>query len=169
MLHVAIAGVQHRGKPMKRLLFVDDEPQVLQGLRVSIYARRKVWDMHFAAGGAAAMELMRASRFDVLVTDLRMPSVNGTALVAWTLTNSPDTIRIVLSGYADEEQSQQLVAIAHRYLSKPCEPLRLEECIDRCLATRAFIQSEELRTQLGSVGTLPPMPATFAALQRALA
>ena len=67
---------------MKRLLFVDDEPQVLQGLRVSLYARRKVWDMHFAAGGAAAMELMRASRFDVLVTDLRMPSVNGTALVA---------------------------------------------------------------------------------------
>src|ERR1700722_4087555 len=154
---------------MKRVLFVDDEPQVLQGLRVSLYARRKEWDMHFAAGGAQAMELMRASPFDVLVTDLRMPSVNGTALVAWTRTNSPDPIRIVLSGYADDEQSRQLVSIAHRYLSKPCEPMQLEECVDRCLATRALIQSDELRTQLGSVGTLPPMPATFAALQRALA
>jgi HD-like signal output (HDOD) protein len=47
--------------------------------------------------------------------------------------------------------------------------MQLEECVDRCLATRALIQSDELRTQLGSVGTLPPMPATFAALQRALA
>lgn len=154
---------------MTQILFVDDEPQVLQGLRVSLYGRRKQWDMHFAAGGAQAMELMRASSFDVLVTDLRMPSVDGSALVAWALTNSPDSIRIVLSGYADEEQAQQLVSMAHRYLSKPCEPKRLEECIDRCLATRAFIQSDELRIQLGSVGTLPPMPATFAALQRALA
>ena len=153
---------------MKRILFVDDEPQVLQGLRVSLYARRREWDMHFAAGGAQAMDLIRASRFDVLVTDLRMPSVDGTALVAWTRTNSPDTIRVVLSGYADDEQSRQLVAIAHRYLSKPCEPMQLEECIDRCLATRSLIQSDELRTQLGSVGTLPPMPATFAALQIAL-
>jgi len=153
---------------MKRVLFVDDEPQVLQGLRTSLYARRKEWDMHFAAGGAQAMELMRASHFDVLVTDLRMPSVNGTALVAWTRTNSPDTIRVVLSGYADDEQSGQLVSIAHRYLSKPCEPMQLEECVDRCLATRGLIQSDELRTRLGSVGTLPPMPATFAALQLAL-
>ena len=154
---------------MKRVLFVDDEPQVLQGLRVSLYARRKEWDMHFAADGAQAIELMRGSPFDALVTDLRMPGINGTALVAWTRTNSPDTIRIVLSGYADEEQSRQLVSVAHRYLSKPCEPTRLEECIDRCLTTRALIQSDELRIQLGSVGTLPPIPATFAALQRALA
>jgi HD-like signal output (HDOD) protein len=154
---------------MKRVLFVDDEPQVLQGLRVSLYARRKEWDMHFAAAGAQAIELMRGSPFDVLVTDLRMPGVNGTALVAWTRTNSPDTIRVVLSGYADEEQSRQLVSMAHRYLSKPCEPTQLEECIDRCLTTRGLIQSDELRIQLGSVGTLPPMPATFAALQLALA
>jgi putative nucleotidyltransferase with HDIG domain len=154
---------------MKRVLFVDDEPQVLQGLRTSLYARRKEWDMYFSAGGAQAMELMRASHFDVLVTDLRMPSVNGTALVAWTRTNSPDTIRVVLSGYADDEQSGQLVSIAHQYLSKPCEPMQLEECVDRCLATRGLIQSDELRSRLGTVGTLPPMPATFAALQLALA
>lgn len=154
---------------MKRVLFVDDEPQVLHGLRVSLYTRRKDWDMHFAVGAAEAIEQMRASHFDVLVTDLRMPGVDGTTLIDWTLTNSPDTIRIVLSGYADEEQSQLLVSVAHRYLSKPCEPRELENCVDRCLATQAFIQSPDLRTQLGSVGTLPPMPALFAVLQRALA
>ena len=60
---------------MKRVLFVDDEPQVLQGLRVSLYARRKEWDMHFAAGGAQAMELMRASPFDFL------PLLNGISVV----------------------------------------------------------------------------------------
>jgi len=154
---------------MKRVLFVDDEPRVLQGLKAGLYARRKDWDMQFAEGGAKAIELMKQAHFDVLVTDLRMPGVDGTTLVARARTDSPETIRIVLSGYANEEQSQRLVSLAHRYLSKPCESKRLEECIDRCLKTQSLIQSEELRTQLGSIGTLPPMPSTFAALQRALA
>ena len=154
---------------MKRVLFVDDEPQLLQGLRVSLHSRRKDWDMHFAESSAKAVELMSASHFDVLVTDLRMPGADGITLVARTRTDSPDTIRIVLSGYANEQQSQRLVSLAHRYLSKPCEPKQLEECIDRCLATQSLIQSAELRARLGSVTGLPSMPATFAALQRALA
>ena len=154
---------------MKRVLFVDDEPQVLQGLRAGLYARRKQWHMEFADSAARALELMKESRFDVLVTDLRMPGVDGTTLVAKARSESPDTIRIVLSGYADEEQSRRLVSLAHRYLSKPCELKRLEECIERCLGTQSLIESEELRTHLGSIGALPPIPSTFAALQRALA
>lgn len=154
---------------MKRLLFVDDEPRVLEALKVGLYLRRKEWDMQFAGGGAQAMELMKQEHFDVLVTDLRMPGVDGTALVACAKADTPDTIRIVLSGYANEEQSHRLVSLAHRYLSKPCESARLEECIDRCLVTQSLIQSDELRNQLGSIGALPPMPQTFAALQGALA
>jgi len=153
---------------VKRLLFVDDEPQILQGLKASLYTRRKDWDMHFATGGAQALELMRESHFDVLVTDLRMPGIDGATLVARTRSDSPETIRIVLSGYADDDQAHRLVSLAHRYLSKPCEPKQLEECVDRCLATQLLIQSADLRVQLGAVGALPPMPSTFAALQRAL-
>jgi HD-like signal output (HDOD) protein len=112
---------------------------------------------------------MRETHFDVLVADLRMPGVDGPALLARTRADSPDTVCIVLSGYADEEQSQRLISLAHRYLSKPSEPTRLEECVDRCLAVQSLIQSVELRAQLGSLGALPPMPDTFAALQRVLA
>ena len=153
---------------MKRLLFVDDEPLILQGVKASLYTRRKDWDMHFATGGAQALELMRESHFDVLVTDLRMPGIDGTTLVARTRSDSPGTIRVVLSGYADDDQSQRLVSLAHRYLSKPCGPKQLEECIDRCLATQSLIQSADLLVQLGALGALPPMPSTFAALQRVL-
>ncbi len=154
---------------MKRLLFVDDEPKVLQGLKAALFARRKDWEMHFAGSGAEAIELLRKSHFDVLVTDLRMPGVDGATLVAKAQSDSPDTIRVVLSGYADQDQSHRLVSLAHRYLSKPCESKLLEECIDRCLATHSLIQSAELRVRLGALGALPPMPSTFAALQRALA
>jgi HD-like signal output (HDOD) protein len=154
---------------MKRVLFVDDEPLVLQGLKAGLYARRKDWDMQFAAGGAQAIDQMKQGHFDVLVTDLRMPGVDGTALVARVATDWPNTIRIVLSGYANDEQAQRLVSLAHRYLNKPCDTKKIEECIDRCLSIQSLIQSQELRTQLGSMGSLPPMPQTFAALQRALA
>jgi len=153
---------------MKRILFVDDEPLLLQGLRAGLYSRRKDWEMHFVEGGAKAIAALKELRFDVLVTDLRMPGVDGTTLVSRARADSPDTIRIVLSGYADESQSQRLVSLAHRYLSKPCQPKTLEECIDRCLTTQSLIQSDELRNQLGSIGALPPMPSTFAALQQAL-
>jgi HD-like signal output (HDOD) protein len=167
MFYAAIALEQRF--VMKRVLFVDDEARVLQGLKAGLYARRNDWEMQFAEGGAKAIDLMKQSHFDVLVTDLRMPGVDGTTLVARARTESPDTIRIVLSGYADEEQARRLVSLAHRYLSKPCESKKIGECIDRCLHTQSLIQSEELRAQLGSVGTLPPMPSTFAALQRVLA
>jgi HD-like signal output (HDOD) protein/ActR/RegA family two-component response regulator len=154
---------------MTSVLFVDDEPRVLQGLKAGLYGRRKDWDMQFAEGGAKAIEILQQGHIDVLVTDLRMPGVDGATLVARAKSDSPDTIRIVLSGYSNEEQSQRLLSLAHRYLSKPCESKKLEECIDRCLKTRSLIQSEDLRAQLGSTETLPPMPSTFAALQRALA
>jgi HD-like signal output (HDOD) protein/ActR/RegA family two-component response regulator len=153
---------------VKRLLFVDDEPRVLQGLKASLYARRKDWDMHFAEGGAEAIALMRESHFDVLVTDLRMPGVDGATLIARARIDSPGTIRVVLSGFADQGQSQDLISLAHRYLNKPCAAKQLEECIDRCLATQSLIESQELRSQLGEVGALPPLPSTFAALQHAL-
>jgi HD-like signal output (HDOD) protein/ActR/RegA family two-component response regulator len=153
---------------MKRILFVDDEPKVLDGLRARFYSRRREMEAHFAPDGSKAVDLMRAMHFDVLVTDLRMPVLGGTALVTLARAESPDTIRIVLSGYADEEESNRLLSLAHRYLSKPCEPQRLEECIDRCLATQSLIQSVDLRARLGSLASLPPVPDTFAALQQAL-
>jgi HD-like signal output (HDOD) protein len=154
---------------MKRILFVDDEPLVLQGLKAGLYARRNDWEMRFAVGGEKAIECMAEAHFDVLVTDLRMPGVDGAALMARARADSPDTIRIVLSGFADEELSFRVVALAHRYLSKPCESKRLEECVDRCLATQTLVRSEEVRARLGAIGTLPAMPTTFAALQAAIA
>jgi HD-like signal output (HDOD) protein/ActR/RegA family two-component response regulator len=153
---------------MKRLLFCDAEPQILEALKSRFFARRKDWDMHFVGSGALAIELMQKEHFDILVTDLRMPGVDGATLISRTLVDSPDTIRIVLSGYSDAEQSQKLLSQVHRFLSKPCEPKRLEECIDRCLATHSLVDSPEMRARLGAIDSLPPIPATFAALRRAV-
>ena len=83
---------------MKRVLFVDDEPQLLDGLRVGLYSRRKDWDMQFAPGGEKAIELMQQSHFDVLVTDLRMPGVDGTEVIRALAAVADRPPIIVMSG-----------------------------------------------------------------------
>ena len=82
---------------MRRVLFVDDEPRVLDGLRKMLHPLRQEWVMEFACGGREALELMYQSTFDVLVTDVRMPDVDGVALLSEALRVSPQTVRIILS------------------------------------------------------------------------
>ena len=154
---------------MTRVLFVDDEAHVLQGLKAMLYRRRGEWDMTFAEGGARAQDLLGTASFDVLVTDLRMPGIDGLTLLHYAKERAPGTVRIVLSGLAEADQPGRLAPVAHLYLSKPCEPQRLENAIARSLAARALVTSAAIRSRLGSAGVLPSMPATLARLEAALA
>jgi len=154
---------------LKRILFIDDEPLVLQGLKSTLYRRRKDWDLSFAEGGAAGVELMRQEPFDAIVTDLRMPGVDGLAVLKEARLRLPAALRLVFSGSTDERQTVRLISIAQQYLSKPCEPGRLEALIERCFATQSLIESESVRARLGGAKALPAVPATFAKLQAVLA
>src|SRR6202011_1121195 len=77
----------------------------------------------------------------------------------------PQTVRIVLSGYADLEQTVRLVPVAHQYLSKPCQPQQLENVIDRCLLLHELLNQPGLRSLVGRIRALPPLPRIYSALQ----
>lgn len=78
MFYAEIAARRSSGRHVvKRLLCVDDEPRIIQGLPASLNTRRMDWAMHFAAGVSLAIELMPESHFDFLVTELRMPGVDA--------------------------------------------------------------------------------------------
>ena len=70
---------------MNRILFVDDEPNVLSGLRRMLYSLRNEWDMKFVSSGAEALQCLSEAPFDVLVTDVRMPEMNGIELLQETI------------------------------------------------------------------------------------
>jgi HD-like signal output (HDOD) protein len=153
---------------MKRVLFVDDDPGMLDGLRTRFRRMRNVWEMEFVASGAAALERLERQAFDVIVTDQRMPEMDGATLLQTVLERWPHCIRIVLSGYAEPEQILRLVPVAHQYVSKPCDPEQLECIVERCTALQAMLRQPVLRELVGRMGAVPTAPRTFAELQRAM-
>ncbi|HWQ09541.1 MAG TPA: response regulator, partial [Holophaga sp.] len=114
----------------KRVLFVDDEPLVLQGLQRMLRGMRNDWEMSFVEGGPQALEAMRRQPFDVVVTDMRMPGMNGAQLLNTLAREFPDSVRIILSGHADQDLITQCLGSAHQYLSKPCDPDLLKRLVN---------------------------------------
>lgn len=121
-----------------RVLFVDDEQSMLSALRRILFVRRGEWDMHFALGGQQGLMKMAEQPFDVVVTDMRMPDVDGAVVLEETANNYRSTGRVLLSGYAESELSERGVKLADRVLSKPCDPETLRAAIESaCEAGRA--------------------------------
>jgi len=150
---------------VKRILFVDDEPEVLAGLRTRLHRLQSKWEMKFVGSGAIAIEKMQESPYDVIVTDMRMPAMDGAKLLEIVSQRWPVTVRVVLSGYAELQQTIRLVPFAHQYLSKPCQPQQLENVIDRCLLLHELLNQPGLRSLVGRIRALPTLPRIYTALQ----
>ncbi|HMG23584.1 MAG TPA: response regulator, partial [Kofleriaceae bacterium] len=117
----------------KRILFVDDEPAILAGLQNLLYKDRKRWDMVFALGGQLALDEIRKESFDIVVSDMRMPGVDGATLLNTVKDECPATVRIMLSGHADREAIVRALPALHQLLSKPCDAATLRGAIERSL------------------------------------
>ncbi len=154
---------------MKRILFVDDEKNVLDGLRRSLRGRRKTWEMVFAEGGEAALRELEAGSFDAVVSDMRMPGIDGAEVLRIAKEKHPDMARIVLSGQCDQETALKTVPTAHQFLSKPCEAEELQSVIERTCALREMLGDDGVRSVVGSVDALPALPAVYEELERRLA
>jgi HD-like signal output (HDOD) protein len=158
-----------RGVGVQRILVVDDEQNVLDGLRNLLRGRRHEWDMSFACGGEAALALLEKNAFDVVVTDMRMPRLDGAALLARVKDMQPKAVRIVLSGQTEAHSVMKAVFVAHRFLAKPCEPQLLRNVIERACRLHSMLASPELRAAVGRITVLPSVPGTYLALCRAIA
>lgn len=147
-----------------RILFVDDEINILGGIRRMLSHKRSLWEIATAAGGAEALELMAQKPFDVVVSDMRMPGMNGAELLHRVASRYPDTIRFVLSGQSNEEETLRVIGTSHQYLSKPCEANTLEDRLERSLRVRNVLRSGHVRALVSKLTGVPSLPKTYAAL-----
>src|SRR5688572_14072972 len=99
--------------PRRRILFVDDEQMILTGLRHGMRKQVGRWDMVFAATGAAALAELAAADFDVIVSDMRMPQMDGVMLLETVRQRHPLTARIILTGYAEPDALSSVFVVAH--------------------------------------------------------
>lgn len=154
---------------MTRIVFVDDEPRVLEGLRLGLRGRRKQWQMVFVESGKQALTELEKEPADVVVTDMRMPGMDGAEFLARVQLIRPEAVRIVLSGQMDEGAASRAANVAHRFLTKPCDSAAVEATIARAIELNAWLHCDRLRSSIGGLEKLPSLPGTFLELTQTLA
>jgi len=147
----------------KRILFVDDEPNILNGLRRMLRTKRRDWDMKFVNSGREALQILHeaATPFQVILSDMRMPGMDGAELLREVMHHYPHMIRIVLSGQADRDDILQAVGPIHQYLSKPCEADTLKAVLTRALTLDDLLPDTRLKQLLSRLETLPSLPTLY--------
>jgi response regulator RpfG family c-di-GMP phosphodiesterase len=157
-----------------QILCVDDDANILSALQRGL---RKRFSIHTALGGEEALSLVRTQGpFAVVVADMQMPSMNGVQLLAAIRQLSPDTVRIMLTGNADQQTAVEAVNRGQmfQFLTKPCPVEMLANAVDLALAQHRLITADrELleKTLNGSIKVLTEIlsmmdPASFGQAQQ---
>jgi HD-like signal output (HDOD) protein/ActR/RegA family two-component response regulator len=154
---------------MPSVLFVDDEPLVLRALGRMVRPMQSDFESLFATNGAEALDQLAAKPIDVLVSDMRMPGMDGAALLTQAQQHFPATARVILSGYAQDETVLRAIPVSHRFLSKPLQPAELKLVLFRTIALHKILSSSMLRELVGGAKDLPTRPVVYFALRSALA
>jgi HD-like signal output (HDOD) protein len=146
---------------LRRILFVDDDHNVLQGLQRMLRGKRDEWTMNFVSSGAKALEVMEKEPFDAIISDMRMPGMDGAELLTEVQRRYPAMVRVILSGYSEEESVLRTVGPAHQFLAKPCSAQTLVDVLHRAIELRRVLDSENLRKLLAGLKSLPTPSATY--------
>jgi HD-like signal output (HDOD) protein len=151
-----------------RVIFVDDEPRVLEGLKRMLRPKRNEWNMKFVGSAQAALDSLKLEPCEVVVTDMRMPGMNGAELLEVVQREYPDTIRLILSGQAETESVMKALGVSHQFLSKPCDADILQGTITRAFALRDLAGSEAVKALVARINKLPTLPSTYQKLVETL-
>ena len=155
--------------PTKQVLFVDDEPRVLSGLRRMSHAARGQWQAFFAGDGREALAVLSEQPIDVVVSDIYMPGVNGVELLTEVRKQHPRTVRFALSGQASKGAVLESVGLVHQYLAKPCDADSLMAALHRVFALEETLACDSLKATITGLEVLASVPALYDALLEQLA
>lgn len=151
-----------------QVMFVDDESRVLSGIERAIMMQDTEWECRFANSGPEALTMLEETPADVVVSDMRMPFMDGAELLAQVRNRWPGTIRIILSGYSEPGATQRMLEVAHRFVSKPCDSATLIAMIESALSLRTMFKDPAVLDVVGRINQLPAAPKVFTEVQHLL-
>jgi putative nucleotidyltransferase with HDIG domain len=153
---------------MMRILFVDDEQKVLDALKRTIRPMRDEWDAEFVDSGALALKALALRPFDAIVTDLKMPVMDGATLLREVMDQYPQILRVTLSGHLETGPLMLSSGVAHQFMPKPCQLEDLTLTITRAVTLRRVLNDPQLRSLVCQIGTLPTVPPLYLELMKLL-
>ncbi|MTD28562.1 HDOD domain-containing protein [Erwinia sorbitola] len=152
-----------------QVMFVDDESRVLSGIERALMIFDAEWECRFANSGHEALEMLNEVPADVVVSDMRMPFMDGAELLTQVRNRWPGTIRIILSGYSEPDATLRMLDVAHRFVSKPCDSTVLLTMVSSALALRDMFQDPAVVNIVGRISRLPAAPKVFNEVCRLIA
>lgn len=151
---------------MTRILFADADIRFLEEIESLLGTVRAQWDMVFAAGISEAHKTLENSQpFDLVVSDMPLHEGDGPEFMATVKAQSPESVRIVLSGPLDYQRIMTASTFVHQFLSKPIDGNKLRMIISRALSIRGRLRSDDLKRTLLRIGVLPSVPALYQQIQ----
>jgi putative nucleotidyltransferase with HDIG domain len=151
-----------------RIIFVDDEPNMLQGLQRMLHSMRSEWQMDFASSGQEALALLKQQPYDVIVSDMRMPGMDGAELLKEVMRRYPKMVRFILSGHSDREMILKSVGPTHQFLTKPCSAECLKAALRRAIVLRELLANESLLNRISQMKSLPSLPTLYSRILKEL-
>lgn len=151
-----------------KILIVDDEQMIFDGLRASLHFMRKEWKCYFARNSVEAEKYLMKEKLDVVVAEMAMPGRDGIAFFHEVEERQPGAVRIVLSGQSNIQKAMQASTVAHQFISKPCSTQVFVETIQRTLALRHVLLDDSVRAMVNRVNSLPVVPDLYLAITQEL-
>jgi HD-like signal output (HDOD) protein len=151
-----------------RVLFVDDEPHILQVIKLAMDPLQEEWETAYATDALHALAVMEKQPFDVVVSDMQMPRMNGAQFFSEVQRRWPHTIRIILSGYVEPPFAMTAVATAHRFLTKPFVLGEFLATLSGIQQLNHWVMNDRLRSLVAKLSHLPSIPLVYFSLTEAL-
>lgn len=152
-----------------KILFVDDDPHILHGLRRMLYTMTKVWNIEFVNSAITALECFTREPIDIIVTDINMPIMGGQHLLEIVKNISPETVRVILSGQAEQGAVLAAAAYAHQFLAKPCDQQRLLKTLKMASAILDYVTDHEIKQIISVADKYPVLPSNLQQVMHELA
>ncbi len=145
----------------RRILFVDDDRNVLDGIRRLLRCRKNEWKIEFVTRGTQALKVMKDTHYDIIVSDLKMPVMDGVELLEKVRKRFPGVIRFMLTGYSDQPLKGKALRCSHKLLTKPCNAQQLSKLIENAFRLDEKIKSEKVSNLISKMQSLPVMPKNY--------
>jgi HD-like signal output (HDOD) protein len=147
--------------PPKRILFVDDDDAELQALKRLVASSNWGWEAEFFRSAEEALVRLGQESFDIVVSDFRMPGMDGGEFLSEVMNRHPKVVRLVMAEATDQNLTMDRAGVIHQYLPKPCEIGVLRASIDRAGDLEASLRRDRIMKTVAKMDRLPALPSLY--------